>query len=215
LNLVSDAIALWFGIFVIDIALERQRAEERKPAHQAMVMDLLRLRMPITHILFLLLKETATKADLPVLREALAGNGDVAAILARRALAEAAPARMLGILDGRKPSWKTVVFAGLSPQALRLDVLIARYVSVADVRLLAALQGLETCLLMDLICGRMTFEDVDHLREVMWRSLIQSLDKLDVELRPAMEFASGAKAVLGRDAYMMIAIEWIEQEGRA
>jgi hypothetical protein len=211
LNLVADAAALWFGLFVVEVASEKGRADARKPAHRAMVDDLVRLRTPVTHVLSLLLWETATPSDIPSLRAALRGEGDVAKILARRRLTTSpALMRQLGILSGPQLTWWQVINKALSPQALRLEVLIARYVGVADATTLAALQGLEVCLFMDVLRGRILFDD-DLILEVFWRSLIQSLAALDAELEAALMLHEDRGAVLGPASYIDFPLGQIEK----
>lgn len=210
MNLVADALALWFGLFVVEVALEKGRADVRKPAHRAMVHDLIRLRMPISQILFVLLWETATKDDLETLRAASRGECDVANILARRKLIPSqAPMRQLGIF-GQQLTWWQVINAGLSPRALRLEVLIARYISVADAATLSALQGIETCLFMDVLQGKIAFDD-DIILDVFWRSLIQSLAALDIELAAMLRQHGDLGATLGPATYIDMVIDFIER----
>lgn len=211
LNLVADALALWFGLFVVEVALEKGRADARKPAHRAMLDDLLRLRQPISQILFLLLWETATKGDIETLHAASRGQCDVAAILARRKLTTSpAPLRQLGILSGPQLTWWQVINVTLSPNSLRLEVLIARYINVADAPTLAALQGIETCLFMDILRGRIIFDD-DVILEVFWRSLIQSVANLDISISEMLEPHDDRGAVLGPASYVDQALQFIEQ----
>ena len=211
LNLVADCAALWFGLFVVEVAVTKGRAEADKPAHRAMVDDLLRLREPINHILFLLLLETATMADAEVLRAAHRGEVDVAMILTRRKLTSSlAPMRQLGVLGGPQLTWQQVVWTYLSPQALRPETLIARYIAVADSPTLAALQGLETCFFMDTIRGRFPFDD-DIVLEIFWRSLIQSLAALDKELGLALDQHEDRGAILGHAPYAEMALGFIER----
>lgn len=202
LNLVADSAALWFGLFVVEVGLTKGRADADKPAHKAMVDDLLRLRQPIDRILYLVLLETATKADVEVMRAAHRGEGDVAAILARLPLTTSpAPMRLLlGHRTGPQQSWKEAIFTYLSPQALRLETLIARYVGVADAPMLAALQGLETCLFMDVIRGIFPFDD-KLMREVFWRSLVESLSALDKELGLALDQHDDRGSLPGHASY--------------
>lgn len=213
LNLMADAIALWFGLFVVEAAIEKGRAEARRPAHRALIHDLVRVRQPITHLLSLLVGEVVNSDDLPALRVAIKREGDVAAMLARRRLTTSpAPMRQLGILSGPQLTWWQIINSALTPQALRLEVLIARYVTVADAPTLAALQELEVCLFMDVLRGRTAFDD-DLILEVFWRSLIQSLDALDRELERALADHDDIDALLGPGAYLGFAIDQIARKG--
>jgi hypothetical protein len=206
LNLFADVLALWFALFAIDIALEKGRAEANRPAHRAMVDDLLRLRRPIDHVLSLMLAETAGPADLPHLSEVAKGHGDVATILARkRLMTSPAPVRQLGWINGPEISWWDAIRLILSPTALRLDILIARYVSVANAETLAALQGLETSAFADFLRGQLSFDD-DIVLEIFWRSLIQSLAKLDAELALALEQHDDRGAIVGPPSYLAMAM---------
>jgi hypothetical protein len=210
-NLLADAISLWFGLFVVDLALAKGRAEAELPAHRAMVDDLVRVRSPISQVLMLFLWEAATMADIPEMRLAARGEGDVAEILSRKALASPAPMRKLGLITGPQASWKDVIFRGLSPEALRLESLIARYITVADSPILAALQGLETSMFADVMRGRIVYADDAILRVVMWRSLIQSLAALDTELEVALTRHPDRGAALGPASYVDLAITFVEQ----
>lgn len=208
---MADAASLWFGLFVVEVALRKIRDDARRPALRAMVDDLGRLRRPIVHVLSLLLWQTATPADLPHMKAAAAGSGDVSEVLARLHLT-ASPAAMLelGILTGPHLTWWQVITRTLSPSALRLDVLIARYVSIADAEMLAALQALENCIFMDFVTGRLVFDD-DKCLVIFWRSLIQSLAILDERLTIALREHEGRDAVLGPNSYIDFAIGQIEK----
>jgi hypothetical protein len=207
LNLVADSAALWFGLFVVEVAVEKGRADARRPAHRAMVDDLVRLRGPVDHILMLLLLETARPVDAPTLQAALKGEGDVAKILSRRRLTTSpAPMMQLGVISGGQLTWWQVIHHALSPDALRLEVLIARYIGVADAPTLAALQGLEVCIFSDVLRGRISFDD-DIILEVFWRSLIQSLAALDQELYAALDHHADRAAVLGSDMYVKFVLD--------
>ena len=95
-------------------------------------------------------------------------------------------------------------------EGLRFEVLIARYINVADAPTLAALQGIETCLFMDVLRGMLVFDD-DIILEVFWRSLIQSLAKLDIELSAMLELHEDRGALLGPASYVDQAIDFIER----
>lgn len=210
-NLVADMASLWFGLFVVEIALEKDRADMRKPARKAMVDDLIRLRRPITHVLSLILWDAATPDDLPELRLVAKGDGDIAKILARRRLTRSpAPMLQLGVLSGPKLTWWQAINLALSPDALRLEVLIARYITVADAPTLAALQRLEASLFMDVLRGRLVFDD-DIMLESFWRDLIQSLAALDAELEIALREHIDRGAVLGAASYINFVVGQIER----
>lgn len=83
LNLLADALALWFGLFVVEVAVELARVEARRPAHRAMIDDLLRVRQPIGQILMLALWQAGHVGDLPTMRAASRSDGEVAHILER------------------------------------------------------------------------------------------------------------------------------------
>jgi hypothetical protein len=210
LNLVSDAIALWFGLFIVERALDQGRRAARKPAHQAMVDDLARLRLQVHRILFVMLIDTATESDFPVMRAAATRDGDVAEILARRRLTTSpAPMRLLGILSGPQLTWQQVIWAVLSPQALRLETLVSRYMTVADAPTLAALQAFEAAVFTQVIEGRLVFDD-DVILEIFWRSMIQCLSDLDDEIAIALTRHDDRAVSTGPASYVLSALEHIQ-----
>lgn len=209
-NLLADSISLWFGYFAIQVALAKERAETERPAHRAMVDDLLRMRSSISQILMLFLCEAATRTDIPQMQAAAHSEGDVAEIMARKALSDPAPMQRLGLVTAPQQSWKNIIFHGLSPQALRLETLIARYVTVADSPVLAALQGLETSMFADYLRGRLVYSDNPISNLMLWRSLIHSLTALDEELEGALAQHTDRGARLGPGSYIDLAINFVE-----
>lgn len=213
LNLLSDCLMLGFGLFIVETALAKGRAEVQKPAREAMINDLLRMRGQVDRILFLMLRETANADDLPTLRAAAERDGDVAEILARRRLTTSpAPMRTLGILNGSQLTWQQVIWSGLSPRALRLETLIARYMTVADAQMLAALQQFESTIFTEVIEGRLVFDD-NIMLEIFWRSMIQCLAGLDDELSLAM--VREERGSLRPAQYVDLAMTSMENEQRA
>jgi hypothetical protein len=116
--------------------------------------------------------------------------------------------KQLGIFSGLQLTWWQVINSALSPHALRLEVLIARYISVADAAMLAALQRLEICQFMDMLRGQLGFDD-DIILEVFWRSLLQSVAALDKELENAVAQHDDRGAVLGPASYIDLAIQFL------
>lgn len=209
-NMFSDALALWFGLFVVDISLEKAREESRLPVHQAMVRDVQRLIQPIDQILMLATWCTAEPSDIPTLREAANRRRDVEEILARLDLNSPAPKAQLAIFTPGTVRWREVIFGGLSPKALRLEILIARYVATGDPQLVAAMQALETCLFLEAIRGRIVFSG-KYVPAAYWGSLLQSYAGLRAALEPALAIHQDVGKGLGAGPYAELAANFIER----
>lgn len=210
-NLVADMVSLWFALFIVEIALEKDRSEIQKPARRAMMSDLIRMRRPIVHVMSLLLWDVAEQHDLPELRRAARGEGDIASILARQNLMQSpAPMRQLGVLSGRQMTWWEYISKALSPTALRLDIIIARYVSVADSKLLSTLQEFESSIFMDVLIGKILFDD-DVIKEIFWRSIIQSIASFDMQIEEGLAEHNDISTITGPSSYIDFAVEQIER----
>lgn len=209
-NLLADAIALCFGLFVIDRALAQAAEEAHAPAHKAMVDDLMRLHRQVDRTVFLILRETATEADLDVIRAAARGDGDVAEIMARLPLAAPAPMRLIGWIGAPQMTWGQAIVALLSPTSLRLETLIARYIGTADVKMLAAIQGLESSLMMDLMRGEAR-PGGSHILAVFWRSLFQSMESVYRELGPAIDRYEDRGAIKGFAPYLQTPLHFLDE----
>lgn len=209
-NLFADALALLFATYIVQRVLAEAAEKTNAPAHKAMVDDLLRLHQQVDRFVFLALRETTTEAELDVLRAAARGEGDVSEIIARLPLAAPAPMDLLGWRDQPQATWGQVIARGLSPTALRLETLIARYTSTADPKLRAALHAVENSLLMDFLRGQLR-PGGSHLHPIFWRSLFQSMAKVYAELGPAMDRHADRGSINGPAPYLEGSIHFLEQ----
>lgn len=164
LSLFANALGVWFAVFVIDRALDQVEADRLRPAHEMLMLEAQRIHNNVALVLGELLRVTATQSDVPVLRDATAGDyGPALAQVLQRANLRGASFQLKppGIEDGPDSQaflpWGTVLELEFGDRLRdRVNSFITRYVTVAEPDLLVSVQQLESA-------GLVIFASVDGL----------------------------------------------------
>lgn len=203
-NLFSDALALWFGLFVINRLLEQETEERERPARAAAWRSVHRLHSAIVQFVDDCIEHNWTVPDAPCLWAAYdQQDGKPLGPLLRRMLIDApSEDRAPRLISGRFAA--EVYFSKAADEA---DRFISRYVSVAHAEAVAIVERFET-LTITLALNHKGLK-VQHIAEECWDELFEvefALRQLLLEAR-----AGAYRDTLGSPRQLLPNLEeWLE-----
>lgn len=183
-NLFSDAIALWFGLFVVERLLERDRELREHPARTAAWRTTARLHTLLVQFIDYCVEHTWVVPDAPNMWRAMDAQ-DASAL---------GPLLERMVIDAPSPNSSPSSSTGrgatelyLQPALIEADRLISRYVSVAAPEAIALAERLESLYWVQTILKHKG--NVSHIGASCWQQLFE----IERDLRACIELARNSQ----------------------
>lgn len=194
LNLMADSIALWFGVFVVDHAMEEQRRRERAPALRACYAEATDIMYRTISLCRMAVEIGARAEHVEVLREVQASRewGKLAPLAAGIDVRAFGPMVWVPGDSSTYMTWREILIFKGDTILKGIDRFISRYAGTADSELVELMQQLEHATILS------HFEHEDRSLEPItrtgpgsWELALQVAGKLADFLKPPYYDALG------------------------